>query len=188
MAWPDRSILACSLVVTALSSGGVLEAAGAQKAQLRPPDVIYVPTPPAVVARMLSIARVGPGDVVYDLGSGDGRVVIAAVRDFNAALGVGIELSPERLHEATGNAKRARVSDRVYFLLQDLFEADLSSATVVTLYLLPKVNQRLVPRLRALRPGTRVVSHDYDLGPDWQPDRSEVIGRGRVYLYTVGAR
>jgi ribosomal protein L11 methylase PrmA len=137
---------------------------------------------------MLTLARVGRGDVVYDLGAGDGRIAIAAVRDFGAALGVGVELDPQRVQDATRNARAAGVNDRVYFLTQDLFEADLSAATVITLYLLPAVNRRLSPKLRALTSGTRIVSHDYDLGPDWKPDAREVIGGRTIYLFTVRAR
>ena len=156
--------------------------------QVRRPDVIYLPTRPDVVARMLALAQVGPGDVVFDLGSGDGRIPVAAVRDFGAALGFGVELDVALVREAVGNAVRARVGDRVFFLNQDLFQADLSSATVVTLYLLPAVNERLAAKLRALRPGTRIVSHDYALTPDWLPDRIERIRGSVVYLFTVKRR
>lgn len=160
-------------------------ATGPAAAPARKPDVIYIPTQPDVVSRMLALAQVGPGDVVYDLGSGDGRIVISAVRDFAAALGIGIELDAARVQEAIGNAARARVNDRVFFLTQDLFQADLSTATVVTLYLLPAVNQRLTARLRALKPGTRIVSHDYGLSPDWRPDRVERVRGASIYLFTV---
>lgn len=151
----------------------------------RRPDVIYLPTRPDVVSRMLALAQVGPGDVVFDLGSGDGRIVIAAVRDFGASLGFGVEIDPARVREAIDFAARSRVSDRVFFLNQDLFQADISSATVVTLYLLPVVNQRLAAKLRTLKPGTRIVSHDYALTPDWLPDRVERVTGGVVYLFTV---
>lgn len=152
---------------------------------VRRPDVIYLPTRPDVVSRMLALAQVGPGDVVFDLGSGDGRIVIAAVRDFGASLGFGVELDAERVREAIDIAARAGVNDRVFFLNQDLFQADISTATVVTLYLLPGVNQRLAAKLRTLRPGTRIVSHDYALTPDWLPDRVERVTGSVVYLFTV---
>lgn len=151
----------------------------------RRPDVIYLPTRPDVVSRMLALAQVGPGDVVFDLGSGDGRIVITAVRDFGASLGFGVEIDPARVREAIDLAARARVNDRVFFLNQDLFQADISSATVVTLYLLPVVNQRLTAKLRTLKPGTRIVSHDYALTSDWLPDRVERVTGSVVYLFTV---
>jgi tRNA G37 N-methylase Trm5 len=154
----------------------------------KPLDVIYVPTPASVVQQMLAVAKVGHSDVVYDLGSGDGRIVIAAVRDFGAARGVGIELDPQRIAEARANAAAAGVSDRVTFFQQDLFEADLSDATVVTLYLLPAINQRLEPKMRALRRGTRIVSHNYDFGPSWKPARTLVVDNNLVHFWTVGGR
>lgn len=179
----------CRFVVVFAATMAVFEAQphaiGPVAGPVRIPDVIYIPTQPDVVARMLSLARVGPGDVVYDLGSGDGRIVIAAVRDFAAALGLGVELDPRRVQEAIGNATRAGVADRVIFMNQDLFQADLSTATVVTLYLLPAVNQRLAAKLRTLRPGTRIVSHDYGLSPDWSPDRAERVRDTFIYLFTV---
>lgn len=137
---------------------------------------------------MLALARVGRGDVVYDLGAGDGRIPISAVRDFGAALGVGVELNPLLVQDAVRNAKAAGVNDRVYFLTQDFFQADLNAATVVTLYLLPAVNRRLSPRLRGLTSGTRIVTHDYDLGPDWKPDAREFIGGRTIFLFTVRGR
>jgi SAM-dependent methyltransferase len=131
-------------------------------------EVPDVRTPPEVVTEILRLARVGPDDVVYDLGSGDGRIVIAAARDFGAR-GVGIELDPDLVAESLRNARRARVADRTRFLQQDIFEADIGEATVVTLYLSPEVNLRLRPKLLALRPGSRIVSHDFPIG-DWKPE------------------
>jgi SAM-dependent methyltransferase len=174
------------LALAASCAMGVLATARAQVA--RPLDVIYVPTPEAVVGRMLSAAKVGPGDVVYDLGSGDGRIVIAAVRDFGAARGVGIELDPQRIAEARANATVAGVGDRVQFLQADLFETDLSDATVVTMYLLPAINARLQPKLRNLAPGTRIVSHNYDMGPAWKPARTITLEHDLVHLWTVPKR
>lgn len=155
---------------------------------LKPLDVIYVPTPPAVVARMLAMAKVGPNDVVYDLGSGDGRIVIAAVKDFGARSGVGYELDPVRNREAHENARAANVNGKVRFVAEDLFEADLSQATVITTYLLPSLNERLVPRLRALKPGTRIVTHNYDLTADWKPIEKVVIDGHIVYSFVVPRR
>jgi cyclopropane fatty-acyl-phospholipid synthase-like methyltransferase len=134
------------------------------------PDAPYVPTPPEVVAEMLRGARVGPADVVYDLGAGDGRIVIAAARDFGAR-GVGIEIDATLVQESREAAIRTGLAERVTFVWKDIFDVDLSPATVVTIYLFPEVNARLLPKLmRELRPGTRVVSHEYPIG-DWAPDR-----------------
>ncbi|MBC8123902.1 MAG: methyltransferase domain-containing protein [Gemmatimonadaceae bacterium] len=130
--------------------------------------VPYFPTPDEVVAEMLRMARVGGDDVIYDLGSGDGRIVISAARI--GARGIGVELDPQLVKDSNENARRAGVADRVQFLQQDLFELDLSPATVVTLYLLPGLNEELRPKLLGLRPGTRIVSHDFDMG-DWEPER-----------------
>lgn len=152
----------------------------------RKPDAPFIPTPPAVVAEMLRVASVGPSDVVYDLGSGDGRIVIAAAK-MHGARAVGIEIDPALVARAEEAAERAGVADRVRFVRQDLFRADLSEATVVALYLLPAMNHALRPKLEGLRPGTRVVSHDFAIG-DWAPDHvSEVQGK-RVYLWIVGSR
>jgi SAM-dependent methyltransferase len=137
-------------------------------------DVIWVPSDVEVVMKMLELAQVKPGDVVYDLGSGDGRIVITAAQRFGARA-VGVELDPELVARSRENAQRAGVADRVRFLQQDLFTADLGEATVVTLYLLPDVNLRLRPKLRTeLKPGSRIVSHDYDLG-DWIPDKTAEV-------------
>jgi len=158
-----------------------------QSAQ-QPLDVIYVPTPTEVVRQMLTTAKVGRGDIVFDLGSGDGRIPIAAVRDFGAARGVGIELDPQRIAEARANAEAAGVSDRVVFLQQDLFEADLAEASVIAMYLLPAMNARLQPRLRSLKAGTRIVSHNYDMGPAWKPAKSFVVENSLVHFWTVPRR
>ncbi len=180
--------MAVLLAAIFLSAGGAALARQRVPAPVRPLDVIYVPTPPDVVARMLTIAGVGAGDVVYDLGSGDGRIVITAVKDFGAARGVGIELDPQRISESVENARIVGVSDRVTFLAQDLFEADLSEATVVAMYLLPAILTRLQPRLRALRPGTRIVSHNYDMGTAWKPTRTVRRTGSLVHLWRVPRR
>lgn len=133
-------------------------------------DVIFVPTPPEVVQRMLELAEVGTGDRVLDLGSGDGRIVIAAVKDFGAERAVGVDIDPDRIAESQENARKAGVEDRVEFRQEDLFETDLSNADVITMYLLQSINERLKPRLLAeAQPGTRVVSHDFHMGSDWPP-------------------
>jgi len=153
----------------------------------RTPDVIFVPTPDTVVQAMLDVANVTSSDVVYDLGCGDGRIVIAAARD-RGARGVGIDIDPSRIREATANARAAGVTDKVQFMEADLFATDISEATVVTLYLLPSLNRKLMPKLlEELRPGTRIVSHAFDMG-DWAPDKHlEVDGRD-VYFWTVPKR
>ena len=138
----------------------------------RKPDVQYVPTPPDVVAEMLKTANVGKDDIVYDLGCGDGRIVIAAVEKFGAKKGVGIDIDAARIKECNENARKANVADRVTFLEQDLYETDFSEATVLTLYLLPQLNARLRPMLfRQLRPGDRIVSHAFDMA-EWQADKT----------------
>jgi SAM-dependent methyltransferase len=151
----------------------------------RAPEVPYVPTPQVVVERMLEIANVGSNDIVYDLGSGDGRIPITAVRRFNAQRAVGVDINPERVREANENAQQANVTDRVEFREQDLFETDLSGASVVTLYLLPDVNLRLRPKLlRELKPGSRIVSHSFDMG-DWEPEKTEQVEGRTIYYWTV---
>jgi len=155
-------------------------------------DVPFLVTPPEIVEQMLRLARVGPADTVYDLGSGDGRLVIAAVRDFRARAAIGIEIDPALVAQSREHARRTGVGDRVTFLQQDFFRADLGPASVVTLYLTREVNLRLRPKLLAeLRPGTRVVSFDFDMG-DWEPRaviRVDVNGRTTpVYLWVVPER
>jgi SAM-dependent methyltransferase len=164
-----------SLVVSLLALSFCVSVAGstvAQQPALKPlerePEVPYVPTHELIVAEMLKVAKVGKNDVLYDLGSGDGRIPITAAKRFGTR-GVGIDIDPARITEARENAKKAGVTDKVKFMQQDLFETDIKEATVVTLYLLPEVNMRLRPKLLAdLKPGTRVVSHNYDMG-DWKP-------------------
>lgn len=147
-------------------------------------DVPFVPTPDNVVQAMLKHAKVTSNDVIYDLGSGDGRIVISAVKA-SGARGVGIDIDPERIKEANENAKAAGVTDRVKFIEQDLFEADISKATVVTLYLLPAINLKLRPKLlKELKPGTRIVSHNYHMG-DWKPQAQETIDHHTVYFWVV---
>jgi SAM-dependent methyltransferase len=183
-------LFSCSLALVLTISGFIAPASAQQTTQapLRQPDVIYVPTPPEVVTAMLKVAKVGKGDIVYDLGSGDGRIVIAAVKDFGAARGTGIDINPVRIQEANENAKKAGVTDRVRFLNQDLFETNFSDATVVTLYLLPSLNLKLMPKLLAeLRPGTRIVSHSFDMG-DWKPEQSLDVDGRMVYFWTIPKR
>ena len=149
-----------------------------------PPDVPYVPSPNAVVNAMLKLAGVTKADTVYDLGCGDGRIVITAAQQFGAH-GVGIDINPERIDEAQANAKNAGVENLVTFREGDLFDADIHAATVVTLYLLPDVNLRLRPKLlHDLKPGTRIVSHSFEMG-DWKPDRQVAVEGRQIYLWTI---
>ena len=159
--------------------------AAAQVTAKKQPDVRYVPSPDSVVDAMLALARVTAADVVYDLGSGDGRIPIAAAKRYGA-VGVGVEIDARLNREAADNAKKAGVSDRVRFITQDLFEADISHATVVTLFLLPRINQELVPKLkRELRSGTRVVSHQFDMGDEWPSEQSQDVNGLMIYLWTI---
>jgi len=160
------------------------------------PRVPYVPTPQEVVERMLQIAKVGPHDYLIDLGSGDGRIVVTAAKKYGTR-GFGVDLNPERIRESNENARRAGVTDKVAFYQRDLFETSLAEATVITLYLLPQVNIELRPKLLELRPGTRLVSHDFDMG-DWKPDTYIKMdaqdkyggagGSSEIYFWIVPAR
>jgi len=147
-------------------------------------DVPYVPTPTAVVNRMLEMAEVDSNDVVYDLGSGDGRIVIQAAKRYGAR-SVGIEIDPDLVRKARQNAKEAGVSDLVEFRQADLFETDISEATVITMYLLPSVNKELRPKLfEELQPGTPIVSHDFDMG-EWEPEQTVEMDGDTVYRWTI---
>ncbi|HXG50102.1 MAG TPA: methyltransferase domain-containing protein [candidate division Zixibacteria bacterium] len=147
-------------------------------------EVPFVPTPPHVIDRMLELARVGPGDVVYDVGSGDGAIVIRAAKKYGVRA-VGIEIDPELAEKARANARREKVEDLVEFRVGDALEADLSGATVVTLYMLPEFNARLRPRLeRQLKPGARVVSHDYEI-QGWAADRVETVSGTFLHDHTL---
>ena len=167
------------------SNAQVSQAPTTTQTPLREPDVIYVPTPQAVVDEMLALAKVTKNDVIYDLGSGDGRIPVTAAQRFGTR-GFGIDINPERIKEANANAQKAGVINRVKFLNQDLFTTDISQATVVTLYLLPELNVRLRPQLfKQLKPGTRIVSHDFDMG-EWKPERTVQTKEGStIYLWTI---
>jgi ribosomal protein L11 methylase PrmA len=155
-----------------------------QQTPLRSPDVVFVPTPQEVVDAMLKLAKVTANDVVYDLGSGDGRIPITAAKTYGAR-GVGIDIDPVRIGEAMANLKTAGVGDKVRFLNQDLFTTNISEATVVTLYLLPSLNLKLLPKLNMeLKPGTRVVSHAFDMGTAKPLETLNVDGR-TVYFWTI---
>jgi tRNA G37 N-methylase Trm5 len=185
-----------ALAAVAVVAGVMLSAGTGVKAESSPAAqgqslAPYVPTPQDVVERMLTLAQVGPKDVVVDLGSGDGRLVVTAAKKFGAH-GVGIDIDPARIAEGQANATKDGVANLVEFRQQDALEADLSKATVVTLYLLSSSNVKLRPRLLSqLKPGARVVSHQFGMG-DWQPDKVDTFtdanGTSRtLYLWTVGA-
>jgi SAM-dependent methyltransferase len=165
------TLLAGTLVLALLLSVVSTVAQQPLKPLEKKPEVPYMPTHEKVVAEMLKVAKVGKDDILYDLGSGDGRIVITAAKEFGAR-GVGVDIDPDLIREARENAVKAGVADKVKFLQQDLFETDIREATVVTLYLLPEINRRLRPKLLSdLKPGTRVVSHNHDMG-DWKPDKT----------------
>ncbi len=176
-------VLVAALVAAVLTQ--VIPAAQTRPV-LRDPDVIFVPTPQSVVDAMLKLAKVGKNDVVYDLGCGDGRIVITAAKQFGAR-GVGIDIDPAKIKDSNANAITAGVTDRVTFINADLFadSTNLSEATVVTLYLLPSLNVKLIPKLmKELKPGTRIVSNSFDMG-EWQAEQTlEVDGR-TIYFWTI---
>jgi ubiquinone/menaquinone biosynthesis C-methylase UbiE len=184
-----RAFLAAAAALAAARPLGAQPATKLEPYQYpRELDVPYVPTRAQVVEEMLRLAQVKPADLVYDLGCGDGRIVIMAVEKFGAR-GVGIDIDPKRIEEARANAAKAGVADRAEFRLGNLFDADIRPATVVTLYLLPEVNLRLKPKLLAeLRPGTRVVSHDFSMGDDWKPERTLRLPSDTLFFWTVPAR
>lgn len=153
----------------------------------RKPDVVFVPTPQPVVDAMLALAGVQPGEMVYDLGCGDGRAVITAARHFGAR-GIGVDIDPRRIEESRANAREAGVTDRVEFKQEDLFTMQFADADVLFLYLLPELNLRLRPRiLDELRPGTRVVSHSFRMA-EWEPDEYRWVGTSSIFLWIVPAK
>lgn len=178
------------LALSALALGGcdTLSAQGIKvdpPPPARDPDVPFVPTRQQVVDEMLRLANVKRGELLYDLGCGDGRIVITAAQKFGAR-GVGVDINPQRISEARANARSAGVEKQVEFRVGDLFETDVRDANVVTLYLLPEVNLRLKPRLRSqLKPGSRVVSHDFSMGEDWPAERTVKVANSTVYLWTI---
>jgi len=183
------SIVGGLFLSTTVNGDGQPPVQQAQQAQQAPrkPDIHYVPTPPEVVDEMLRMVKVHKGDVVYDLGCGDGRIVIAAAKKYGVR-GVGIDIDPERIRESEDNARREGVANLVKFRQEDLFEANISEATVVTLYLLDRLNEQLRPKLlRDLKPGTRIVSHAFRMG-DWEPEQSADVDGRRVYMWTVPAK
>jgi tRNA G37 N-methylase Trm5 len=182
--------LAASIFVA--TSGGVdaqTAAPAAKPAPTRGPDVVFVPTPQEVVDEMLRVAEVGPNDVLYDLGSGDGRIPITAAKRFGTR-GVGYDIDPQRIKEARENAQKEGVTDKVTFIHGDIFELspqELGKASVISLYLLPELNLKLRPTLWQLKPGTRIVSHAFDMG-DWKPEKELTVNGRRVYFWRVPER
>ena len=171
----------------ALEPQSPLNVAQAQPRRSQAPDVIFVPTPHEVVDEMLRLANVKKGDVLYDLGSGDGRIPVTAAKKFGVRA-VGIDIDPERIQEANENAKKNGVTSLVKFRNEDLFQADFHEATVVTLYLLPDLNVKLMPRLmEQLKPGSRIVSHQFDMGT-WRPDKRVELSGRTIYLWTIPAK
>jgi len=181
--------LVAGLVAVALFTPGVIAEEPKKPVRL---DVPYVPTPQNVVEEMLKLAGVKEGDVVYDLGCGDGRIVVTAVQRFHAKRGLGIDIDPDRIADARKNAQAAEVEDKVEFREGDILKlTDLSEASVVTLYLLPDINEKLKPVLRkTLKRGARVVSHDFDMGEDWKPEKELAVKdkdnrEHTLYLWTI---
>ncbi len=201
---PARRLLQALLLSAWLGAAGVATSATTTATTTTPPplgtasdeEVPFITTPDAVTVAMLQLAQVGASDMLIDLGSGDGRIVITAAQRFGTR-GLGVDIVPDLVAQSQANARRAGVAERTSFRVQDLFETDLSAASVITLYLLPEFNLRLRPRLLALAPGTRIVSHDWDMA-DWLPDRTltldvpdKAIGReklSRLHLWRVPAR
>jgi hypothetical protein len=189
---PRRSFLAAAFALACAPLACVV----VSPAEAADASVPYVPTPQVVVDRMLEIAKVGAQDYLIDLGSGDGRIVVTAAKKYGTR-GVGVDLNPVRVGEAQDNAVKAGVTDKVAFQQRDLFETNLTQATVITMYLLPRVNEALRPKLLELKPGTRIVSHDFSMG-DWQPEQHEQVeskdkyagagGVSDIYLWIIPAK
>jgi SAM-dependent methyltransferase len=177
------AVIPAAMAILVLAVGVTAQSTPSRKA-----DVLFIPTPQPVVDAMLELAEIKADDVVYDLGSGDGRIVITAAKKYGAT-GVGIEIDPALVLRARKNAEEAGVADRVRFVSEDLFTADLSGATVVMLYLLQSLNERLRPKLvRELKPGARVVSHVFNMGPEWPPDRTVRVNNSRIFLWSIPNR
>jgi predicted RNA methylase len=172
------------VMVAGLPQATVMALTEQAQTKLRDPDVVYVPTPQNVVDAMLKLANVTSKDVVYDLGSGDGRIPITAAEKYGARA-VGIDINPVRIKEANENLAKSKAGDKVTFLNQDLFETDISEATVVTLYLLPALNLKLMPKLKALKKGTRIVSHSFSMGADWPAEKTETVNGSTIYYWTI---
>ena len=179
--------LALAITVVVAGLPGATSALAQTAAPARRPDVIFVPTPEAVVEAMLQVANVTKNDMVYDLGCGDGRIPVTAAKKYGAR-GVCFDIDPQRIKEANENVAKNNVGNLVKVVEGDLFEQDLSGATVVTLYLLPSLNVKLMPKLmKELKPGTRIVSHAFDMG-DWKPEKELDVDGRKVYYWTIPKR
>lgn len=180
-----RFRIVATVLVAAVVAVLPLAAQQAQQEPLRRPDIHWVPTPPAVVDAMLKLAEVKPNDTVYDLGCGDGIIVATAAQKYGAQA-VGIDIDPQRVKEAKERAQKMGVSDKVEIRQGDLFEADISEASVVTLYLLQSLNIKLMPKLKKeLKPGSRVVSQSFSMGEEWPPDKTVQVDGRNVYLWVI---
>lgn len=181
-----KSMLFAVAVSMLMTAPACAQETSAQTEERRP-DVIYVPTPQPVVDAMLKMAEVKRGDVLYDLGSGDGRIPVTAAKTYGIRA-TGIDIDPERIKEAKANVAANNVGKLVTIKQGDLFQADISDATVVTLYLLDSLNEKLRPKLlRELRPGTRIVSHAFRMG-DWEPEKEQEVDGAMIYMWTVPKR
>jgi len=180
-------LLALAITVVVAGLPGATSAFAQAAAPVRRPDVIFVPTPEAVVEAMLQVANVTKNDTVYDLGCGDGRIPVTAAKKYGAR-GVCFDIDPQRIREANENVAKNSVGNLVKVVEGDLFEQDLSGASVVTLYLLPSLNVKLMPKLmKELKPGTRIVSHAFDMG-DWKPEKELDVDGRKVYFWTIPKR
>ena len=180
-------LLALAVMIVAVGLPGATSAFAQTAAPSRRPDVIYVPTPEPVVEAMLQVANVTKSDVVYDLGCGDGRIPVTAARKYGAR-GFCFDIDPERIKEANENVAKNNVGNLVKVVHGDLFEQDLSGASVITLYLLPSLNVKLMPKLmKECKPGTRIVSHAFDMG-DWKPEKELDVEGRKVYFWTIPKR
>jgi SAM-dependent methyltransferase len=176
-------LIALAVTVATILSGAAASAQGRGKMQHI--DVPFATTPPAAVAAMLKLAGAGPEDVVYDLGAGDGRIVIAAVRDFGARAGVGIDLDSKRVAEGLENARKLELTGRTRFFQGDAFKVDFSEATILALYMSPRINRELEPRIRMMmKPGARIISYRFPIG-HWQPARTIMVGGQPIHLWIV---
>jgi predicted RNA methylase len=177
--------MALRFCIASIAASSIPFSVSAQTALPQRPDVPYEPTPQPMVDRMLALAKVDPDDLLFDLGCGDGRIVVTAAQKYGAR-GVGIDIDPQRISEAQENAKAAGVEDRTRFQVGDLFTSDFSEATVVTLFLWPHINRKLRPQLwRQLRVGTRVVSYVWDMGAEWLPERTDHFGGKKIHVWTI---
>jgi len=176
-----------ALALMLATAPATIACAQSTPAAQREPDVIYVPTPQPVVDAMLKLAEVKKGDILYDLGSGDGRIPVTAARVYGIRA-TGIDIDPERIAEAKANVAKNNVGNLVTIRQEDLFEADFRDASVITLYLLPSLNEKLKPRLLAeLKPGTRIVSNTFDMG-EWKPEKTQEVEGRNIYLWTIPKR